>query len=876
MSARGRSPPTLGLEPIPTNPEADSDGASQQTPTSPTGSSPWRKGSKDLPQESLALRRYKAATQRSGARPTSSDLSTMTGPSDILNATPTASTANESVPAIDLQAASPTVLRFPSPSRPPPPPNLTDVPSRTANSSSKSAAPRQASSSHTSTLASSQVLQNRPERTTSLIGSQASSTAAATTVVTSSNSGASTSKAVYIPSSPPPLSRSYAPTIPSPLSTSITSEFPFPQDSMPSVSEESSRAVSPLTPRRPSNPELYGHSSVPHEPDFQGRQRSLSGDYTSPSAQSTHWRSSSSVSSASRSPSLSSRAPLTPPESSGTGRHLTTAADLAWNDVLGGLGSLSFTGMGGFSSAGAATSGSGSRGSQIQQSDNLMSLEGGDDLAPKRTLPFVGQGNGTGNAVGSGSGNGHGVGMIQSRSGTPTEDQRGGKDMLMLGSGGGHFGPATRERLASLIDKHICKVPIGPNEKTLHIVEYGALDSRSPMLVPPVLSHFATRSQPAESEVTPSPSSPVAFQVTHCDKVDADFRPLSKWIQSSTESYLNENWLAAHSPSLENRVFSYCSSRPFASKVLPPGSVSFGFSAMALHWLSTDKKFHMPPATMAHGELMAFLSSRASETKPGGLFVMAYIARSEREAATASAANTAQHALNRGSSLTAHPHSLNMTSGGAHSSPASPLGSGPSTSAGTSPRTSPGQPTVPLPAIATDATRPSVRERSTSSPAVPVAKRRDIWDILSGFLGKAIQRLVSTQLLKPAVARLLLTLPIHPRSPKQTQAVLKALSHAWHVEEEEILLLSHPAWKGLEHQTVSRSSYADHTIQLIKIFWDAEMRTILRDSGMSRAACEWTLDSLWSVVREKLDEEAPQPLELEVQIVALRRKSDSP
>ncbi|KAK4054226.1 hypothetical protein OIV83_001252 [Microbotryomycetes sp. JL201] len=802
--------------------------AGSSTPTSPTSSSPWRRGSRDLPQESLAVRRYKTAVQR----PARSNTESTIVPDHVATTSTTTHSSNViPVPEIGLQAASPTVLKFPSPSSLPPPP----LPSGGDTSATHQP--------HTGSLPRGQVLQNKPERTTSLAASHSASSAPVL------------SKATQIPSSPPPLSRSYAPTIPSPLSSSVTSEFPFPHEPMDSVSEENSRAVSPVTPRRPSEPELKTT-----EPLHSSRQRSHSGDYTSPSAQSSHWRTSSSVSTASISPALSGRAPLTPPESSGTGRHLTAAADLAWNDVLGGLGTLSFTGLGGISPAAAGTgSGSGSKGSQVPRADNLMTLEG-DDLEMKRSLPLGINHNNNGNAT-------------HSRSGTPTEDmQRVGKELLMLGSGGGHFGAATRERLSVLIEKHIGKVPISPNESVIHIVEYGALDSRSPMLVPPVLSHFASRrprSPDADDVYTESaktlPAAPISFQVTHSDKANADFRPLSRYLESSTESYLNSSWLSTHEPTLENRVFSFCSSRPFASKVVPPGSVSFGFSAMALHWLSTDKKFRMPPATMAHGELMAFLSSRAYEFKPGGLFVMAYIARSEREAATAVASNTAQHALNRGSSLTAHPHSLNMSKGGAHSSPATPAVDD---AAGTSPSGSPSRPTVSLPPD----TRPMIRERSTSSPAVPVAKRKDIWDVMSGFLGKAIQRLVSTQLLKPAVARLLLTLPIHPRSPKQTQAVLKSMSHAWTIEEDEILLLSHPAWKGLEHQTVSPSSYADHTIQLIKIFWESEMRSILRDSMMSRAACEWTLDSLWSVVREKIEEEGPQPLELEVQVVALRRK----
>jgi hypothetical protein len=87
-----------------------------------------------------------------------------------------------------------------------------------------------------------------------------------------------------------------------------------------------------------------------------------------------------------------------------------------------------------------------------------------------------------------------------------------------------------------------------------------------------------------------SPVSALSFQVTHADRLDSDFRALSKNLDQGPESYLNANWLSSHVPSLESRVFSSFSSRPFASKVFPEGTVSFGFSAMALHWLSTDRK----------------------------------------------------------------------------------------------------------------------------------------------------------------------------------------------------------------------------------------------------------------------------------------------
>lgn len=113
---------------------------------------------------------------------------------------------------------------------------------------------------------------------------------------------------------------------------------------------------------------------------------------------------------------------------------------------------------------------------------------------------------------------------------------------------------------------------------------------------------------------------------------------------------------------------------------------------------------------------------------------MAYIARSEAAPlpTTPAASAALQHVLQRGAST--NSSSSSHANGGYLSNPGTP-------------------------GVLAEAMRPALRERAISSPAVPLAKKRDIWDLLSGILGKAIQRLVSTNLLKPAVARLLLGEP---------------------------------------------------------------------------------------------------------------------
>jgi len=121
---------------------------------------------------------------------------------------------------------------------------------------------------------------------------------------------------------------------------------------------------------------------------------------------------------------------------------------------------------------------------------------------------------------------------------------------------------------------------------------------------------------------------------------------------------------------------------------------------------------------------MAFLSARAFEFKAGGLLTLAYIGRSEEHANAASPGY-------------------------------SPYSSSPST-----PSTSPTE-------AATNMNRNASGGRSASTPVgygsstgpargAQVGRKRDIWAVLTSVLGKAIQRLVSTGLLKPQVARQLL------------------------------------------------------------------------------------------------------------------------
>lgn len=62
-------------------------------------------------------------------------------------------------------------------------------------------------------------------------------------------------------------------------------------------------------------------------------------------------------------------------------------------------------------------------------------------------------------------------------------------------------------------------------------------------------------------------------------------------------------------------------------------------------------------------------------------------------------------------------------------------------------------------------------------------------------------------------------------------------------------------WKPLPRCSCAASELSDSAdmpyaqTQLLKIFWESEIRTILRDALLSRAASEWILDSLWTICR---------------------------
>ncbi|GAA5972017.1 hypothetical protein JCM3765_007281 [Sporobolomyces pararoseus] len=633
------------------------------------------------------------------------------------------------------------------------------------------------------------------------------------------------------PSIRQPARHSFTPVLPSPLAESYTSAeegFPFPTTPViaDSITASDVASTSHSSISEPASPESSVRSAPvasPMIPRKHTRAHTFASTTTTANPRSSPYRSTTLPSPAAGVLPPASYAqehrrsvPLTPPDSLCTAPFLAnaSASELAWHDVLGSR--IESTALPAVAQAQIS----------LMKGEGLAKSKGKD--TPRFSSSTPEQEEAARKSGGGGNGN-----------------------ELMSTVGGGHFATATRERLAQLIAEHVGGVPLEKDDSIVQIVEYGAIHSKSSALVQPILAHFAQRHLALLSSTSPdslSPESPIddteelSFSVLHTDKTGSDFRNLAQSLDSPTSptgSYLHAD------PTLDGRVFSTFSARPFGSKVVPKGSVSVGFSAMSLHWPSTDRKYRVAPATLAHGELMAFLSARAFEFKAGGLLTMAYIGRSEEYANASSPGYS--------------PYS---------SSPSTPSTS-PTEATTVMSRTPSGNRSASTPVGVGAGTGPTVARGSTPVPM----RKRDIWSVLTSVLGKAIQRLVSTGLLKPQVARQLLALPLHPRTPRQTLACVRASSHSWELLHSSLLTLSHPAWQGVTHGTVSPESWADYTIQLLKIFWEAEIRAILKDALGSRGACEWVLDCLWTVAKEKIEEDPPHPLELEIQLLALRRRS---
>ena len=430
----------------------------------------------------------------------------------------------------------------------------------------------------------------------------------------------------------------------------------------------------------------------------------------------------------------------------------------------------------------------------------------------------------------------------------------------------GHFVPGVRAKVAEVLPALIQSIPIGEADQyQINIAEFGCSNSRFVQLMQPVIEQFAARvggarKSPALSPLSPgapkdTESSKMYFVITHEDSPQYDFRPFLRTLDTHPESYLNPLWQAAQAPSLQNAIFPTFISRPFGSRILPPNTLHLGFSLMDLHWTHTPNPLELSLATTAHAELATFLTARAHEFRSGGVFVVGFIARSDEassgarlRSASVSEPEEARHAA--------------FAAGDAAEGRSTP----------------------------TDSPVSAQSERFTTFAPTP---KSDIWSALTDMLMPCLQRLVSCGMLKITVARHLLSLPLHPRTPSQTQRVLQELAHLWTVDwscglgqstsaegappsQPELLKLPHPAWRALQTGSISAHEFSEHMLNMFKVLYESHFRIILRERGkLSKGAVEYILDTLWDVLHSRIDDLVHSPLfnfELEVQLMALRRR----
>ncbi|WFD29874.1 hypothetical protein MSPP1_000888 [Malassezia sp. CBS 17886] len=386
----------------------------------------------------------------------------------------------------------------------------------------------------------------------------------------------------------------------------------------------------------------------------------------------------------------------------------------------------------------------------------------------------------------------------------------------------GHFGPGVRSKLGDVLPILLRGIPTDTENPAIYIAEYGCLGSRSMHLLRLIMELFARRTCADAEEDSGGPD--LSFMVIHEDSSQGDFRSFLHLLNTHPDSYMNPLWQSAQKQSLQNAIFPSLAARPFGSRVVPPSSLHFGLSLMDMHWTHTPNAPGVSLVSTAHAELALFLNARAHEFKQGGVFVMAYLARSE----------------------------------------------------------------------------PDVSESDSTGMALDGTSRTpDIWASMNDMLVPCLQRLVSCGMFKSDVARLLLTLPLHPRTPMHTLRVLQDLEHLWAVDwscglgstaplqdanggsasvlsEPQPLRLPQPAWMALQAGEITHTSYVEHLINMFKNVYEPHFRLVLRERGkLSKGAVEFVLDTLWDVLQSRMDDPDAYPLshcELEVQLIALRRR----
>jgi hypothetical protein len=175
-----------------------------------------------------------------------------------------------------------------------------------------------------------------------------------------------------------------------------------------------------------------------------------------------------------------------------------------------------------------------------------------------------------------------------------------------------------------LLAEATLRVPLPPVSQPAVIADYGSSEGRN-SLVPIAAAIRALRARGGADR---------AISVVHTDLPANDFSGLFQALETDPESYLLE----------DPATFAFAVGRSFYRQILPAGSVTLGWSAWAVQWLSRtpctipdqiqvaysrDPAAKAAFARQAEEDWRTFLTHRASELCPGGRLVILTIALTE-------------------------------------------------------------------------------------------------------------------------------------------------------------------------------------------------------------------------------------------------------
>ncbi|PWN30302.1 hypothetical protein BDZ90DRAFT_257387 [Jaminaea rosea] len=440
----------------------------------------------------------------------------------------------------------------------------------------------------------------------------------------------------------------------------------------------------------------------------------------------------------------------------------------------------------------------------------------------------------------------------------------GGNNGGLMGSNvGGHFGPGVRAKVIEVLDPLIASVPMtGEDGETFNLVEYGCLNSRSIPVMQLIISKFAQRAADArrtsgmdlatvgeDSDLRHGRSGTLQPRGHSHRHIEPEHSRASFTVLHEDAGTLDFRPVIQ---SLDSRSDSYLDSQWQASH--KPSLQDCVFSSFVGRPFASRIA---PPKTMHFG--ISLMDMHWTHTPSNNVMPMATTSHAE----LVTFLRARSHEFKTGGVL--------VVAFLARSEDAASL------------------------------TRKKSLTSAVSGPGGAAGSKApsDIWTKLTNTLAPCIQRLVSCGMLKSDVARFLLDLPLHPRTPRQTCNALNSLRNLWGVEwscglgleasnpssssnpnlppsEASPLRIAHPAWKAFQAGTLSKVALTEHMLMLFKNLYEAHFRTVLRERGkLSKGAAEFVLDSLWDILSSKIDDQHPhstmEEVEIEVSIVALKR-----